>query len=97
MYNDRSGNQEWTIQRRYQSRVECTMAEVAMKNGQSRDVTRVGQSVKWQKWQSRIDNLETLLEQGRVYNDRGGNQEWTIQRRYQSRVECKMTEVAIKN
>ena len=40
-----SGNQEWTIQRRYQSRVECTMTEVAIKNGQSRDVTRVGQSV----------------------------------------------------
>ena len=44
-----------------------------------------------------MDNLETLLEQGRVYNDINGNQEWTIQRRYQSRVECTMTEVAIKN
>ena len=44
-----------------------------------------------------MDNLETLLEQGRVYNDRSGNQEWTIQSRYQSRVEFKMTEVAMKN
>ena len=73
------------------------MTEVAIKNGQSRDVTRVGQSVKLQKWQSRMDKLETFLEKGRVYNDRSGNQEWTIQRRYQSRVECTMAEVAMKN
>ena len=44
-----------------------------------------------------MDNLETLLEYGRVYNDRSGNQEWTIKRRYQSKEECTMTEVAINN
>jgi hypothetical protein len=42
----RRGNQEWTIQRHWQH-------EGAIKNGQSRDTGNT-------KWQSRIDNPETL-------------------------------------
>jgi hypothetical protein len=71
--------------------------EVAIKNGQSRDTGNIGYTkhrtnkcYRKSKWQSRMDNPETLAtldtqntEQINVRENQSGNQEWTIQRHWQ--------------
>ena len=71
--------------------------EVAIKNGQSKDTGNIGYTrdstnkcQRKSKWQSRMDNLETLATLGtqetgqiNVRENRSGNQEWTIQRHWQ--------------